>query len=171
MNHSTTARMAAAAVFATAILSAPTASAAPPSGPADIFYELDAGLGCSFPLTVSGTDSKRHTKEFLDENGLTVRIIEAGKGFNLTYTNETTLQSIYFAGNGSVTQTRIDTETNISTVTATGNNGLILFPTDIPEGPTAVQYVGRIVYTVDAAGIFTLQSTSGTSVDICAALD
>lgn len=171
MNHSTTARMAAAAVFAAAFLSAPAASAAPPSGPPeDIFFELDAGLGCSFPLTVRGTDSKRHTKEFFDKNGLKVRIIEAGKGFNLTYTNEINNKSISFKGSGSVTKTSINNVTNVSTVTATGHNGLILFPTDVPKGPSAVQYTGRIVYTVDAAGVFTLKSTSGTKVDICAAL-
>lgn len=171
MKHWTTARMAAAAVFAAAFLSAPAASAAPPSGPPDdLIFELAAGQGCSFPLSVRGTDSKRHTKEFFDKNGLKVRIIEAGKGFNLTYTNSSNRKSISFTGSGSVTRTTIDNATNVSTVTATGHNGLILFPSDVPAGPTTVQYVGRIVYTVDANGVFTLRSTSGTKVDVCAAL-
>jgi len=44
-------------------------------------------------------------------------------------------------------------------------------PTDIPEGPTTTQYIGRIVYNVDpATGIFTLVSTSGSQRDICAEL-
>ena len=153
MKFWTTARMAAAPVFAAALISAPAASAAPPSGPPkDLIVDLVAGEGCSFPLSVRGTDSKRHTKEFFDENGLKVRIIEAGKGYNLTYTNTGTGKSISFKGNGSVTRTSIDNTTGFSTVTATGHNGLILFPSDVPAGPTAVQYVGRIVYTVDEIG-------------------
>ena len=171
MNLWTTAPMATAAVLAAALLSAPGASAAPPSGPPkDLIVDLPAGEGCSFPLSVRGTDSKRHTKEFFDENGLKVRIIEAGKGYNLTYTNVSTGKSISFKGNGSVTRTSINNDTGVSTVTATGHNGLILFPSDFPAGPTTVQYVGRIVYTVDATGVFTLQSSSGTKVDVCAAL-
>jgi hypothetical protein len=31
-------------------------------------------------------------------------------------------------------------------------------------------YVGRVVFTVDASGFWTLNSTSGNSMDICAAL-
>ena len=57
-----------------------------------------------------------------------------------------------------------------TTVTSTGHNGLILFPTDVPAAPSTTQYVGRIVYTVDESGVFTLVSTSGRSTDICAAL-
>jgi hypothetical protein len=51
-----------------------------------------------------------------------------------------------------------------------GHNVLILFPTDVPAGPSTTLYVGRIVFTVDISGVYTLQSTNGTSVDICAAL-
>jgi hypothetical protein len=57
------------------------------------------------------------------------------------------------------------------TVTGTGHNGLILFPTDIPAGPTTTQYIGRIVYTVNpTTGVFTLLSTTGQETDICAEL-
>jgi hypothetical protein len=47
---------------------------------------------------------------------------------------------------------------------------VIFFPTDIPAGPSTTLYVGQIVYTVDASGVFTLQSTSGTTTDLCALL-
>ncbi|MFN8490788.1 MAG: hypothetical protein U0350_24565 [Caldilineaceae bacterium] len=47
---------------------------------------------------------------------------------------------------------------------------IILFPTDVPAGPSTTQYVGQVVYTVDAAGVFTLQQVSGQTTDICAAL-
>jgi hypothetical protein len=52
----------------------------------------------------------------------------------------------------------------------TGHEVLILFPSDIPPGPSTTLYVGRVVFTVDPAGVFTLQSVSGRSTDICAAL-
>jgi hypothetical protein len=46
---------------------------------------------------------------------------------------------------------------------------LILFPTDVPAGPSTTLYVGRVVFTV-VGDVFTLRSTSGTATDICAAL-
>ena len=57
---------------------------------------------------------------------------------------------------------------SVARVTATGCNGLILYPSDVPAGPSATAYRGRIVYTVDlATGIFTLVSAIGPSVDVC----
>ena len=55
---------------------------------------------------------------------------------------------------------------------ATGHNVIILFPTDFPAGPSTIQYVGRVLYTVSADGTntFTLRQVSGTRSDICAAL-
>jgi len=41
---------------------------------------------------------------------------------------------------------------------------------DVPAGPSTTLYVGRVVFTVDTSGVFTLQSVSGKSTDICAAL-
>ena len=71
---------------------------------------------------------------------------------------------------GSVSRTTVNPD-GILTVAATGHNGLILFPTDLPAGPTTTQYIGRIVYNIDpATGAFTLISTSGQSRDICAEL-
>jgi hypothetical protein len=40
-----------------------------------------------FDLRVQGTGSKRTVREFTDENGNT-RTIAAGKGWNLTFTND-----------------------------------------------------------------------------------
>jgi hypothetical protein len=40
----------------------------------------------------------------------------------------------------------------------------------VPAGPSTTLYVGRVVYTVDADAVFTLQSTSGRETDICATL-
>jgi hypothetical protein len=56
------------------------------------------------------------------------------------------------------------------TVTVTGHNVLILFPTDVPAGPSTTLYVGRVVCTIGVDQVFTLKSTSGKATDICAAL-
>ena len=52
----------------------------------------------------------------------------------------------------------------------TGHNVLILFPTDVPAGPSTTLYVGRVVFTVDSDGVFAVTDTNGTSTDICVAL-
>jgi hypothetical protein len=56
------------------------------------------------------------------------------------------------------------------TVVTTGHNVLILFPTDVPAGPSTTLYAGRVVFMIDKSGIFALESTRGMSTDICAAL-
>ena len=51
-----------------------------------------------------------------------------------------------------------------------GHVVLIKFPADIPAGPSTTLYVGQIVYTLDPAGAWTLESRRGNSTDICAEL-
>ena len=45
-------------------------------------FDFPAGLVCEFPLQVDANDSNFHVKEF--KNG---RILSAGRGFALTFTN------------------------------------------------------------------------------------
>lgn len=132
---------------------------------------LDPGLGCpGFSLQLQGTGGNLQTKDFYDKNGNKVRTITAGKGVLLTYTNLDNKESITFDTSGSVTKTTYNPN-GTYTVRASGHNGLVLFPTDVPAGPTTTQYIGTIVYTVDpTTGVFTLVSTSGQAVDVCAAL-
>jgi len=108
-------------------------------------------------------------REFTDQNGNVVRILAAGKGFDLTFTNLSSGETVELPSNGSVARTTINDD-GTTTVESTGHNVLILFPTDIPAGPSTTLYVGRLVYTVDANGVFTVQSTSGPTTDICALL-
>jgi len=70
---------------------------------------------------------------------------------------------------GAVQQSVVNADGS-ATVTSTGHNVLILFPSDVPAGPSTTLYVGRVVFTVGANGVFTVVSTSGSATDICAAL-
>jgi hypothetical protein len=136
---------------------------------ADFSIVLPAGLACAFDLGVEGTGDKRIMREFTDRNGNLVRTLAAGKGFALTFTNLSTDNSLTLPSNGSVQRTTVNSD-GTSTVVSTGHNVVIFFPTDIPAGPSTTLYVGQIVYTVDASGVFTLQGTSGRTTDLCALL-
>jgi hypothetical protein len=157
---------AALAVAATLAVGTPVpASAADPN----FSIDLPAGQACAFALLVEGTGDKRIMREFTDQNGNPVRTLTAGKGFTLTFTNASTRKSLTLPSSGSVQRTTVNSD-GTSTVVSTGHNVVIFFPTDIPPGPSTTLYVGQLVYTVDASGVFTLQSTSGRTTDLCALL-
>lgn len=129
------------------------------------------GLACpGFALDVEASEGKVRVITFKDKEGRPARVLTVATGVVITYTNLETGESISFKTSGSVNSTV--TEGNTQTVTATGHNGLILFPTDVPAGPTSTQYSGgRIVYTINTeTGVFTLVSASGNATDVCAAL-
>jgi hypothetical protein len=133
--------------------------------------DLPAGLACAgFDLRVEiWENANRVFKEFRDKNGNIVRTLSAGKGSKLAFTNLSTNEMLWLRPNGSVEHVALHPDGS-QTWTITGHNVLILFPTDVPAGPSTTLYVGRVVFTVDTSGVFTLQSVSGTSTDICAAL-
>jgi hypothetical protein len=167
--------------IAAAILAALMLTAAPPTGadepPPQIFF-FEAGVACpDFNLQLSSSGGNLHTKEFFDRDGNIVRSITAGKGVLLTYTNygpdpdnPVAGTSVTIRTDGSVTEITYNPDGTL-TYTATGHNGLILFPSDVPAGPSTTQYIGRVVFNVDPmTGVFTLVSTSGSQRDICAEL-
>lgn len=136
---------------------------------ADVFT-IPAGGACDFELTIEITPSDHYVvKEWTDEIGNPVRMLTAGRGADLEFTNEETDATLSLMGNGSVSHTTLNLDRS-STVSATGHNVLILFPSDFPAGPSTKQYVGRVVYTVDELGTWTLQDVRGRTTDICAAL-
>lgn len=168
MKTTSIARSLAASSLAVGALVASTQSAH-----ADGAMTFLAGEACDFSLEWAWSGGNLTTKEFKDENGNPVRVLTAGKGTVNTYTNlgpgPGEGESISIRTDGSVAQTVFNRDGSY-TVTATGHNGLILYPSDVPAGPSTVQYVGKIVYTVGTNGVWTLVSTSGTAVDVCAAL-
>jgi hypothetical protein len=134
--------------------------------------ELPAGEACEFAVGIDFSGGNRIVREFTDADGNLVRIIDAGRGFELTFTNLETEESVIVPTGGSVTRTTVNDD-GTETVTGTGHNVLILFPSDIPEGPSTTLYVGRVVWTVehtDEGDVFTLVSTSGRQRDLCAEL-
>ena len=134
-------------------------------------FDLPAGLACAgFDLRIEITAStQRVNRDFYDRSGNIVRTLSAGKGDALTFVNLATGAMLSLRPNGAVTRVVLNAD-GTQTYTSTGHNVLILFPSDVPAGPSTTLYVGRIAFTVDPSGVFTLQSTSGKSMDICAAL-
>lgn len=136
---------------------------------ADFTLDFPAGLACSFELRIDGTGGNQVYREFFDRNGDLVRSITAGTGSALTFTNVGTGSSLSTRSNGAVTQVTYNADGS-STFVTTGHNILILFPSDVPAGPTTTLYVGRVVFNADNAFNFTLLDHRGTATDICAAL-
>jgi hypothetical protein len=129
-------------------------------------FDLPAGQACDFGLSLGGIEDKRAIKDL--NNGVH---IEAGNGWDLTFTNLSNQNSITLPSNGSVMKTTLNADGDSQTVVATGNNVVILFPTDTPTGPSTTLYTGRIVYNDTLPDhTFTVLSTSGQTTDICALL-
>ena len=158
------------AVALITLVGSTTPSLAAASDP-DQVVDLPAGLACAgFDLRVEiWNNPNRVFKEFRDKNGNVVRMLTAGKGNTLAFTNLGTNETLSLKPNGAVEHVALNADGS-QTWAVTGHNVLILFPTDVPAGPSTTQYVGRVVFTVDTDGVFTLQSVSGTATDICAAL-
>lgn len=141
-----------------------------PMAPANaVTFTLPAGLACSFELQIEQTGDRQVHKEFVAPDG-TVRMLDAGKGSDLVFTNTDTGATYSLAGNGAVRWERVDTATGTSRLTVTGHTVVIYFPADNPAGPSTTLVVGRENIAVDQDGDFTRLSRTGRTVDICAAL-
>jgi hypothetical protein len=131
---------------------------------------LDPGVACDFGLRLDAGDDTRSVHEFKDANGNVVRLLLAGRGTAVTLTNEDTGASLSLSANGAPWNI-VNHPDGTSTYTTMGHLVLILFPTDIPAGPSTTLYVGRVVFDVNnTTGVFTLKQTRGTATDLCAAL-
>ncbi len=140
---------------------------------ADFTITFPDGVACQgFDLTVNiDFNDRRVYKEFTDENGQPVRIIGAGKGDDLEFVNELTGTTYSIAGNGSVDHTTLNPD-GTQSVSTEGHYVFVIFSTDVwdPEGPSTIQYIGRVLYTVDENDVFYLEKFVGRTVDICDAL-
>ena len=134
-------------------------------------FDFPAGTACNdFNLRIVSVGGHQVQKTFKDTKNNVVRTLSAGTGGQLTFTNLATNATLALPSNGAVQRTSTQ-DGNLYMWVTTGHNLLILFPTDVPAGPTTTLYVGQVVFTVDnASGIFTLLGTHGKSTDICATL-
>jgi hypothetical protein len=139
---------------------------------AEFHLEFPAGEACSFPLAIDATGGDhRVTRTFVDADGNPVRVIDAGRGYELTLTNLSNGSTLTLRPSGGVIRTEYNDDGTL-TQSATGHILQVLFPTDIPEGPSTTLYVGRIVTDIDTSGVFTmlLPVTGREPVDVCEAL-
>ncbi len=143
----------------------PAAAASAPPTPGQDFTDVyPAGIACDFELQVAGSGGKRHLHEYTD------RIKETGTGSALTFTNLATDASVSLKSNGSVTRITFNPDGTL-TFQVTGHSVLILFPTDVPAGPSTTLTAGQVVFDVDlATEVFTLKKRTGKQTDICALL-
>src|SRR4051812_36448722 len=92
-----------------------------------------AGQACDFGLAVDFAGAPQEERTFGDANR--VRTHRSGFGQQLTFTNLSTNATITLPANGSV-GTTVSNADGSSTITVTGHNVWIQFPTDVPAGPS-----------------------------------
>jgi hypothetical protein len=132
---------------------------------------LDPGVACQdFALGISSRGGNQVYREFFDRNNNLVRWLSAGRGSVLTFTNMTTGEELTIKTGGSVTHVTNNPDGS-QTWTSTGHNVWILFPSDVPAGPSTTLYLGKVVFRIDPQTFFSeLLVESAQKVDICAAL-
>ena len=139
-----------------------------PSDPPDWAIPFDAGLACTYPLTVEGWAGKNNTREFTDKDG-NANFVITGKGHDFRFTNNANGKTTTQMSQG-VQQHIVFYPDGSQKYTTTGALLLVLFPTDIPAGPSTVYYNGRTVLTITAEGVGTLEPPHASARDICAEL-
>jgi hypothetical protein len=153
--------------IATACASAALVAAAPPASAAPIV--IPAGQGCAFELKLEGGAFPPERHSFTDRNGNKITVL-AGKSGATTWTNTKTGKSVTFTSRGTalrVTQTSPTSQI----LEFSGHAGLVLFPTDVPAGPSTTQMTGRLVLSFDpTTGDTVVLKQEGQQTDVCAAL-
>jgi hypothetical protein len=127
---------------------------------------FDAGLVCSFPVTLEPVTNRQSIKIF--ENG---RVMING-AFRTRVTNETTGASIVIGNSGPATIT--ENEDGTITLKVRGRSLFFFFPGDLGPGrPGALLYMTGLVVEVAAADFSTIISFShphGTTQNLCETL-
>jgi hypothetical protein len=130
---------------------------------------LDPGVACDFGLGLDGGAFPPERKTFTDPNGNPITVL-AGKSGAVTYTNLATEESLTFRSRGTALRiTEMSDGTQL--LEFSGNVGIILFPTDVPAGPSTTQINGRLVMSFDPVTGFTVVlKQEGNQIDVCARL-
>lgn len=140
-----------------------------------VVYDGPCGQACqNSAVTITSADNaKMVTKTVTSADG-TVSTRVTGKGPDLTVFNpDSPSVAVALKGNGATSKT-VTHPDGTSTLTVTGHNVLIYFPTDTllggGPGPATQLVTGRAVVNIDANGNYTTVSQSGKVTDICAQL-
>jgi hypothetical protein len=168
MTHRTVGRLAVGLATAATLIAAAVIAVISPAAAQPVIFP--AGVACpDYGLMLEPSEGHRVTREFRDENGELVRSLVAGTGGDLILTNLSTNESLTLRSSGAVMHTTFNDD-DTQTVVLTGHWVLILFPTDLPAGPSTTLHVGRVVYTADPNGVFTIEEVRGRTTDLCARL-
>jgi hypothetical protein len=136
--------------------------------PPNFTVKFAPGTACDFELQIEGWGGNRRVMEYKDEKGNRVRLLEAGAGTALRFTNTTSNQTFSTDSTGAVPQVRYNLNGSF-TETDAGHSLLILYPIAQTTGPSTLLISGSIIFTVDSRGMFYLQAINGKTTDICAA--
>jgi len=153
------------AVMAAATGIAILGAATPASADTSWTVDFPAGQFCEFPLTIWGEGSQTVPREFRDKAG-NLRVLTAGKGQELVYTNADSGAQFSTPANGAVNWAAYHADGS-QTLRLMGHNVVLMSPTDV-GGAAATVYTGRVVIEVDPTGVWEVVMASGTEVDICA---
>ena len=128
-----------------------------------------AGVACSFALDIAAVDDRK-VHDFVDVNGNAVTLT-TGLAGPTTFTNADSGATLTLPARGTAWRQVTSPDGSTTRFTTSGHFVLVLFPSDVPAGPSTTLYVGRVVFTIDNhTGVFTLEETRGTATDLCAAL-
>jgi len=149
-----------------------SAYATPPSraenGP--FTFDFPAGIACQFELRIASPGTRTETKVFYDKSGNVVRMLTAGLGQDLRFTNLSSGAEFELRAKGATQKITPHADGSV-TIVGTGHIVQIMYPGDNPPGPSTTLYVGRIVVENDASGTTTSVDTRGAkATDICAEL-
>jgi hypothetical protein len=131
----------------------------------DFTVPFEAGVACSFPLTIEGTNAKGISTEYTDKDG-NLNVWLTGKGYAFRYTNTTTGKSTTTKSQPAAQHT-ITYPDGSQRITTYGASLIVMFPTDIPAGPTTKYYNGVTDMTITAQGVGTLIDEDAYGIDIC----
>ena len=130
---------------------------------------VPAGVACAdFDVGLGVETDNQTVTTFFDTDGNPVRQLITGR-LVMSVTNLATGDSLLVRLGGAQ---HIDfNPSGTLTLVGTGNILLILFPTDVPPGPSTTLHSGRVVVEIDpATGFFNVLGERGSRLDVCQVL-
>jgi hypothetical protein len=158
----------AAMVLSVLFSSGASASGKPSRAPRLLGAEdFPAGLACGFEVASQTVTNNEFTTTFPAEtNGDVVQLVTGSVAQRFTNVATGKTLSATLSGPGTI----VFHPDGSVTARAEGPSVLILFPGDIPSGPSFVINYGQYVVNITASGQFIVQKQTGAQFDVCAAL-